>query len=78
MWINLDAMKRVYEERTLHMEIIVNPKVTDSMVYKYDYNFETFIFIFYIIIIITHYYFIFFNIFFGLKLLLLLLYTIFI
>ena len=27
LWLNLNAMKRIVEERTLHMEIIVNPKV---------------------------------------------------
>lgn len=27
LWISLEAIKRNVEERTLHMEIIVNPKV---------------------------------------------------
>ena len=27
LWINLKAVQRVIEEETLHMEIIVNPKV---------------------------------------------------
>ncbi|XP_060571043.1 UTP--glucose-1-phosphate uridylyltransferase-like isoform X2 [Ruditapes philippinarum] len=30
LWINLQAIKRVLEERTLHMEIIVNPKTLDN------------------------------------------------
>jgi UDP-N-acetylglucosamine pyrophosphorylase len=29
LWIDLSAMKRVIEDRTLHMEIIVNHKVRD-------------------------------------------------
>ena len=28
LWINLDAMKRVMDDKSLHMEIIVNPKVS--------------------------------------------------
>lgn len=30
LWINLEAIKRNVEERTLHMEIIVNPKTLDN------------------------------------------------
>ncbi|XP_064623391.1 UTP--glucose-1-phosphate uridylyltransferase-like isoform X2 [Lineus longissimus] len=30
LWINLNAMKRVVEEKTLHMEIIINPKTLDN------------------------------------------------
>lgn len=30
LWINLEAIKRVIEDRTLHMEIIVNPKTLDD------------------------------------------------
>ncbi|CAH1792959.1 unnamed protein product, partial [Owenia fusiformis] len=30
LWINLNAIHRVVEERTLHMEIIVNPKTLDN------------------------------------------------
>ncbi|XP_048734671.1 UTP--glucose-1-phosphate uridylyltransferase-like isoform X2 [Ostrea edulis] len=30
LWISLDAIKRVVEENTLHMEIIVNPKTLDN------------------------------------------------
>jgi UTP--glucose-1-phosphate uridylyltransferase len=30
LWVNLKAMHRVVEERTLHMEIIVNPKTLDN------------------------------------------------
>ncbi|CAI9716928.1 UTP--glucose-1-phosphate uridylyltransferase-like isoform X2 [Octopus vulgaris] len=30
LWIKLNALKRVIDERTLHMEIIVNPKTLDN------------------------------------------------
>ncbi|KAL5008622.1 hypothetical protein ScPMuIL_014203 [Solemya velum] len=30
LWISLEAMKRVVEDKTLHMEIIVNPKTLDN------------------------------------------------
>ncbi|XP_060068939.1 UTP--glucose-1-phosphate uridylyltransferase-like isoform X1 [Ylistrum balloti] len=30
LWISLEAMKRVVDEKTLHMEIIVNPKTLDN------------------------------------------------
>jgi len=30
LWINMSAMKRVVDEQTLHMEIIVNPKTLDT------------------------------------------------
>ncbi|XP_046577568.1 LOW QUALITY PROTEIN: UTP--glucose-1-phosphate uridylyltransferase-like [Haliotis rubra] len=30
LWMNLDAIKRIIEEKTLHMEIIVNPKTLDN------------------------------------------------
>ncbi|XP_041352363.1 UTP--glucose-1-phosphate uridylyltransferase-like isoform X2 [Gigantopelta aegis] len=30
LWMNLEAMKRVVEDQTLHMEIIVNPKTLDN------------------------------------------------
>lgn len=30
LWISLDAIKRVVEDNTLHMEIIVNPKTLDN------------------------------------------------
>ena len=30
LWINLDAMKRVMDDKSLHMEIIVNPKTLDN------------------------------------------------
>ncbi|KAL3863087.1 hypothetical protein ACJMK2_004863 [Sinanodonta woodiana] len=30
LWINLAGMKRIVEEKTLHMEIIVNPKTLDN------------------------------------------------
>jgi len=30
LWVSLPAMKRVMEEKTLHMEIIVNPKTLDN------------------------------------------------
>ncbi|XP_052766080.1 UTP--glucose-1-phosphate uridylyltransferase-like isoform X2 [Mya arenaria] len=30
LWVNLDAIKRVVEDRSIHMEIIVNPKTLDN------------------------------------------------
>ena len=30
LWVSLEAIKRVVEEKTLHMEIIVNPKTLDN------------------------------------------------
>ncbi|XP_052272973.1 UTP--glucose-1-phosphate uridylyltransferase-like isoform X2 [Dreissena polymorpha] len=30
LWVNLEAIKRVIDEKTLHMEIIVNPKTLDN------------------------------------------------
>lgn len=38
LWVNLPAIKRVIEEKTLHMEIIVNHKVEKTKIFSFRFS----------------------------------------
>ena len=42
LWVNLPAIKRVIEEKTLHMEIIVNHKVEKNVFVFDSVRFDSF------------------------------------